>query len=358
MPGLGDLQRLSAQGSEPTYRASMLPLGTYANPDGTESLGLAMPGMIHEPLQALGRLFGTRSNPGTFGRGPDYPGNADDMRNILFSIYGGNALSPGKLAGSGVKDTAQAAYRTVRHPLEKSAVDPATMAQWQDMARLQREIRDSDNYYHGLNHVLESIGDGKRTNPGDIVLNESLHPLSTYEKAALNQTLRRREISESSDGLGALPNDTVVLRSLFSDTGRPSLFGSAVAGAERQNLGQPAQAASYYNGELFTGRNHGEAYNQAVARYGEDAVDQMLARDGMLDGFVDQHGNFMDRITANELSGGKGLNAYELLSDTGRPSIFATPAPAYHDQAEPQPAPGLGALGTFACGGIVTRRRT
>jgi hypothetical protein len=82
---------------EPTYRMSMLPVGTYANEDGSESLGLALPGMLHEPLQALGRLFGTPSNPGTFGQGPDAPGNKEDMTTLLMSMYGGNAMNPGRL---------------------------------------------------------------------------------------------------------------------------------------------------------------------------------------------------------------------------------------------------------------------
>jgi hypothetical protein len=77
---------------------TMLPFGTYKNSDGTESLGLALPAMIHEPLMAVERLFGTPSKPGTFAYGPDYPGNANDMRTLLFSTYGGNALSPARAA--------------------------------------------------------------------------------------------------------------------------------------------------------------------------------------------------------------------------------------------------------------------
>jgi len=123
MAGLSDLNRLSqsGDGSEPTYRMSMLPLGTYANSDGTESLGFALPAMIHEPLMAVERLFGTPSRPGTFGRGPDYPGNADAMRTLLLSTYGGNALNPaavipkGGLASGIVREAAEAAPQRMYH---------------------------------------------------------------------------------------------------------------------------------------------------------------------------------------------------------------------------------------------------
>ena len=95
-PSLADLLRGNHPdyNSDPTYRASMLPVGTYANPDGTESIGFAWPGMIHEPLEAIGRLFGQ----GNFALGPDAPGNKEDMATLLMSIYGGNALNPVKMA--------------------------------------------------------------------------------------------------------------------------------------------------------------------------------------------------------------------------------------------------------------------
>ncbi|WP_150103159.1 hypothetical protein [Hyphomicrobium denitrificans] len=95
---------------------SFLPFGTYANPDGTESLGLAIPGMIQEPINALSRLFGTPSNPGTFGQGPDAPGNADDMRTLLMSMYGGNAMNPaaaipkGALSSGALREAPQRMY--------------------------------------------------------------------------------------------------------------------------------------------------------------------------------------------------------------------------------------------------------
>lgn len=39
-----------------TFRGTIAPLGTYQNPDGTEDVGFAWPGIITEPLKALQRL--------------------------------------------------------------------------------------------------------------------------------------------------------------------------------------------------------------------------------------------------------------------------------------------------------------
>lgn len=82
--------------AEPTYRMSMLPFGTYANPDGTESLGLAMPGMIQEPINALMRLAeNSRFPDGRLGiPNPDNAQNREDVLTGLLSMYGGNALNP------------------------------------------------------------------------------------------------------------------------------------------------------------------------------------------------------------------------------------------------------------------------
>lgn len=94
---------------DPTYRMSMLPFGTYANPDGNgEHFGFAVPGAIQEPLNALARLFGTPSHPGTLWNGPDYGvasdnpersvfPNKQDMATLGATFYGGNALSPIRL---------------------------------------------------------------------------------------------------------------------------------------------------------------------------------------------------------------------------------------------------------------------
>lgn len=79
-----------------TFRGAIAPLGTYANPDGTEEAGLAWPGMITEPLNALQRLhqnsFTEDGRPGI--PNPQHPENLQDASTLLWSIYGGNALNP------------------------------------------------------------------------------------------------------------------------------------------------------------------------------------------------------------------------------------------------------------------------
>lgn len=79
-----------------TFRGAIAPLGTYANPDGTEEVGLAWPGMITEPLNALQRLhensYTEDGRPGI--PNPQNPENLQDASTLLWSIYGGNALNP------------------------------------------------------------------------------------------------------------------------------------------------------------------------------------------------------------------------------------------------------------------------
>jgi hypothetical protein len=68
-------------------RAAMLPLGW--DPDG--GMHLAWPSMLYEPAQAASHLFGNGGEE--FWQGPQNALAAQDMREILLSIYGGNALA-------------------------------------------------------------------------------------------------------------------------------------------------------------------------------------------------------------------------------------------------------------------------
>ena len=417
--------------ADPTYRMSMLPFGTYANPDGTESLGLAVPGMIQEPINALMRLAeNSRLPDGRLGiPNPDNAQNRDDVLTGLLSMYGGNAMkgvAREAAALPSLRDTAQGIYRDVKYGNEPSPVlkgkvlagaeyaYPATVHPAFDpppMAGILERGPANDTLFGSLYDVPPVEGPygaalidqaRKSYRPELRVVPPSLPPhLDDFARKGFAQregaSVTRDDAYQSylrwadQNGINAVDVAPFVrsmsenglttqriagqpryigVESLYSDTGRPSLFGSAIAGAERPSFGQPTQAASYYNGELFTGRNHGEAYSRAVAKYGEDAVDRMITRDGMLDGFVDQHGNFMDRLTANEISGGKGLHAYQLFTDTGRPSLFASSNYRQQDEAPPteglgalsptlpRAEEGLGALGTYARGGVVSRLPT
>jgi hypothetical protein len=67
-----------------TYRAAMLPYGE----DAQGHPHWALPGLLDGPIQAAKRLF----LQGGFWNGPQNPQAASDMRDVLYSIYGGNAL--------------------------------------------------------------------------------------------------------------------------------------------------------------------------------------------------------------------------------------------------------------------------
>jgi len=236
--------------ADPTYRASMLPIGTYANPDGTESLGWAVPGMIQEPLNALTRLFGS----GNFAQGPDYPGNADDMRTLLFSMYGGNALNPaavipkGGLASGIVREAAEAAPQRMYHgtgvPEDISTFQPSAKGSLGPGVYLSKE---ADTTLPWANN-----GPNPRIMPVDVS-----GPIATYDdylsaraaapdQAATIQALMDQGYSGAAmdvPGKSGNMNVTNVFKpgsirsattgeTLYSDTGRPSLMGSAIVGAE------------------------------------------------------------------------------------------------------------------------------
>jgi len=285
--------------AEPTYRMSMLPFGTYANPDGTESLGLAVPGMIQEPVNALMRLFGS----GNFAQGPDYPGNADDMRTLLFSMYGGNAMNPAatlpqnavgmfagrmaktadhaalaraeELAGQGVprdqiwnetgwfqgpdrswlyetNDSGLMAPHGARTGL--TDIHPELAAAYPELsADLPINIGGSgltyfssgDQFPRGIN---VSAGPGERAALAHELQHFVQHaegrleptpkgakPWEMYnsfpEVEARNVQFRSNMTSEERAALPPWVSSTTG-KTLFSDTGKPSLMGSAIAGAE------------------------------------------------------------------------------------------------------------------------------
>ena len=247
--------------AEPTYRMSMLPFGTYPNEDGQgEHLGFAMPGMIEEPINALSRLFGTPSNPGTFGQGPDAPGNKEDMTTLLMSMYGGNAMNPaaaipkGALASAALREAPQRMYHgtaaaedfTHFKQSEKGAFGPGVY--------LSREPESTNSYaFNGPNpRVMPVDVDGPLANYDQYLAARHASP----DQAATIQSLLDQGFSGVSVD-NALPNGsanvTNVFRpgtvrsattgeTLFSDTGKPSLFGSALASAgktERPTLDAP-----------------------------------------------------------------------------------------------------------------------
>ena len=238
MPDYNPLQ--NRKDSELTYRMSLLPFGTYSNPDGgNDTLGFAVPGAIQEPVNALMRLFGS----GNFAKGPDYPGNADDMRTLLFSMYGGNALNPGKLL-EGAAARAEAApvrmYHGTASPDDFSTFRPSENGAFGPGVYLSREAESTNPYAFN--------GPNPRVMPVDVS-----GPLATYDdylaarnaspdQAATIQALLDRGFSgvsvDNATPKGSV-NVTNVFRpgsvtspltgeTLFSD-GLPSLWGNALA---------------------------------------------------------------------------------------------------------------------------------
>jgi hypothetical protein len=126
-PSLAQMLKEAGQNTrDPSYRMSMLPFGTYPNSDGSESLGLAVPGMIAEPAHALSRLLGTPSNPGTFTQGPDAGSNSEDMRTLLETFLGGNAT---RGIGAVERGAVEAAPMEARAPVSGSVSYPGAISE-------------------------------------------------------------------------------------------------------------------------------------------------------------------------------------------------------------------------------------
>jgi hypothetical protein len=236
---------------DPTFRSSMLPFATYANPDGSgEHFGFAVPGAIQEPVNALMRLFGTPSHPGTFGQGPDAPGNADDMRTLLFSTYAGNALNPaaaipkGALASGAIRAAEEAPQRMFHGtgvPEDFSTFRPSTSGSFGPGVYLSTDPATADLYaMSGSNpRVLPVDVQGPFATDQQFWTERAKHPdQAATVQALLDQGYNGVQMNEPT--FRSNKNVTNVFRpgsvrsattgeTLFSDTGIPSLFGSALS---------------------------------------------------------------------------------------------------------------------------------
>ena len=255
--------------ADPTYRMSMLPFGTYANPDGTESLGLAVPGMIQEPINALMRLAeNSRLPDGRLGiPNPDNAQNREDVLTGLLSMYGGNAMNPGRLMKGAAAKAAPEAAREAPYAMYRGAPNSDGLFPT-DRPLFMSSSPEVAGTYAGMvpdgpgvgsvapaqaNFVNPMVVDAQGRAWNDIPFNGNWidsNALTYWARDAGHDGLVIKNVTDHLGAPGSVaPADTVVAlkrgtvtspltgEMLFSDTGRPSLFGSAIAGAERNAPG-------------------------------------------------------------------------------------------------------------------------
>ena len=250
MAGLGDLTYRSVKDDgEPTYRMSMLPFGTYANPDGTESLGLAVPGMIQEPINALMRLAeNSRLPDGRLGiPNPENAQNREDVLTGLLSMYGGNAMNPGRLmkgsAARGVETSAPyALYRGAPNAEDLIKSDrPMVMSSSPEVAGTY--ARDGSIAPAQANFTNPMIVDAQGRAWNDIPFGNNWtdsNQLAYRARDAGHDGLIIKNVTDHAGFSDIPPADTVFAlkrgtvtspltgETLFSD-GLPSIWGNALA---------------------------------------------------------------------------------------------------------------------------------
>lgn len=233
-----------------SYRMSMLPGATYRNPDGSERLEWALPSMITEPIDALYRLGQNSVLPD--GRpgipNPQNVENQNDVLTGLFSLYGGNAMNPGRLL-EGAAAKAEVAPQRMYHGT--GAADDFTTFRPSESGAFGPGVYLSNDASHAGSYA--GLEDGARVMPLDVSgpfasmddYLTTLHANGRNPEAAQNALVQQGYTGVTGDiGGSDFSNVTNVFKpgsvrsattgeTLFSDTGKPSLFGSAVAGAGR-----------------------------------------------------------------------------------------------------------------------------
>jgi hypothetical protein len=253
--------------AEPTYRMSMLPFGTYANPDGTESLGLAVPGMIQEPINALMRLAeNSRLPDGRLGiPNPDNAQNREDVLTGLLSMYGGNAMNPGRLMKGAAAKAAPEAAREAPYAMYRGAPNSDGLFPT-DRPLFMSSSPEVAGTYAGMvpdgpgvgsvapaqaNFANPMVVDAQGRAWNDIPFNGNWidsNALTYWARDAGHDGLVIKNVTDHLGAPGSVaPADTVVAlkrgtvsspltgETLYSDTGKPSLFGSAIAGSETRS---------------------------------------------------------------------------------------------------------------------------
>jgi len=204
-----------------TYRMSMLPGATYRNPDGSERLEWALPSMITEPIDALYRLGQNSVLPD--GRpgipNPQNVENQNDVLTGLLSLYGGNAMkgvTREAMALPSLRDTAQGIYRDFKYGNE-----PSPIVKDRVLAGAEYAPPVSAHPAFDPPPMAGSLERG----PANDTLFGSLYDVPPFDGSYGDALVEEAKKSFR-------PNLSVIDGGLLSDTGRPSLFGSAIAGAE------------------------------------------------------------------------------------------------------------------------------
>lgn len=341
MPGILNAlaygKALEPNQDELTYRSSMLPIGAYRAQDGHEYPGLAWPGMITEPINALSRLAqNSRLPDGSLGiPNPQNQENKDDMVTALLSMYGGNALNP--MRGGAVRT----AERAATHDMPLFDMSEGRGSQTLNGSRVRYGVDDRGVYVYDLETPQAEAGRGQARS-----LMEGL--TRSADEAGLPITLDAQPWGEGTNvnrlrnfyrSLGFEPVDSEGMmrrNALLSDTGKPSILGAALAGesrildpgdyipssawegtksAKQTQAGLSSTPTPFHKDYLLPERQLDDADREFARMTNTIAVEYP-------DNIQTPFENPYDRALAEQAWRDKIKRTGELYSDTGRPSLM------------------------------------
>lgn len=252
------------------------------SPYGDE--GWQVPPAVHEPINALMRLAeNSRFPDGRLGiPNPDNAQNREDVLTGLLSMYGGNAMNPGRLMKGAAAKAAPEAAREAPYAMYRGASNADGLFPT-DRPLFMSSSPEVAGTYAGMvpdgpgvgsvapaqaNFINPMVVDAQGRAWNDIPFNGNWidsNALTYWARDAGHDGLVIKNVTDHLGAPGSVaPADTVVAlkrgtvsspltgETLYSDTGKPSLFGSAVAGAEAN---KPMRA---YRG--YGGRSEDEAF--------------------------------------------------------------------------------------------------
>ncbi len=379
--------------NDPTYRMSMLPFGTYADDSGQDHLGFALPGMITEPINAMNRLAQNSLLPdGSLGiPEPSNPENQQDVLTGLLSLYGGNALKGMRTAAEGAvaayplqaPSASIRAYHGTSAPVDFPKFTPngRKNAAYGEAVYASREPRVA-NHFAEWSDDYSGAPDRARVYPIDIsgpllgsdefseIMRSARGDVNAAKRAVLELGYTGVDGGDGLRGIavykpGSIRSSTTG-ETLFSDTGKPSLLGSALAGMKDQ--AQAGYRHLRYRNEptafgsipdLFVGDlmppdaalSMWSPYSAGAKRMNENSAEYLadaakgnipghMPGDQLLDGTVVQPPNDLgfgpltpyDQSALDQAWRKKVARTGELYSDTGLPSLFGGLNPQENEQ--------------------------